>query len=220
MAFSKHTFEFLRDLEANNTKEWFEANRDRYETHWKSAALDFIADMADAMQALDPALRAEPKLNGSLRRINRDVRFSKDKSPYNSSCHIVFWRGDHPNRSPGMHFSLRPNGVWYGAGIWGVPPGPLKAYRDRIVGGDRAALDTALASASAVGCDLGKPDLTRVPRGFEAEGKTADLLRYKGYVAMTREKPAPPSKIIGPGAAAWSIETTQALMPLIRWLVA
>ena len=100
MGFSKQTFQFLTGLEANNSKDWFEDNRKAYETHWKDAALDFIAAVSDRMAALDPALRAEPKLNKSLRRINRDVRFSKDKSPYNARLHMVFWAGHHPNRSP------------------------------------------------------------------------------------------------------------------------
>ena len=133
MAFTSKTFQYLKDLEANNEKDWFEANRDRYEGDWKDAALDFIADISGRMAALDPPLQAAPKLNGSLRRINRDVRFSKDKSPYAPRLHIVFWTGGHPNRSPGMHFVLSPDGVGYGAGQWGIEPAALSVFRKRIV---------------------------------------------------------------------------------------
>ena len=69
MSFSTDTFEYLRDLERNNAKKWFDANRDRYEASWKSAALDFISDIAGDMGSLKPALKAEARLNGSLRRI-------------------------------------------------------------------------------------------------------------------------------------------------------
>lgn len=109
--FTDATFRFLGDLARNNAKDWFEANRDRYEAHWKAPAIAFIREIAPRMAALDPPLKAEAKINGSLRRINRDVRFSKDKSPYSPSLHMVFWSGDHPNRSPGMHVVLTPR-VW------------------------------------------------------------------------------------------------------------
>lgn len=215
--FPKETFAFLSDLEANNSKEWFEANRDRYEAHWKAPALAFIEALAEPMAALDPGLKAEAKINGSLRRINRDVRFSKDKSPYSASCHIVFWAGDHPNRSPGMHFSLHPGGVGYGAGMWGLSPAQLQTWRDMVVDkveGPKVA--AALDAAEAVGCTLGAPSLARLPKGYEAEGRAAELLRHKSLVARTYGNSAKPSVLTGDGAENWAMEMTRALLPVIR----
>ena len=221
MGFSKETFAFLRDLDANNEKAWFEANRARYDAFWKEAALDFIADISQRMAALKPALRAEPKLNGSLRRINRDVRFSKDKSPYKARLHLVVWTGGHPNRSPGMHFVLSPDGIGFGAGQWGIEPARLKTLRARILDPvEGNALMAALDRAAAVGCTMDAPDLARLPKGFEAEGRVADLLRYKGFVARTHDRPAKASNMIGAGARDWAMTQTEALMPLIRWLAA
>lgn len=219
MAFTNETFAFLRDLEANNSKDWFDANRDRYEAHWRDAALDFIDGIGARMAALDPGLKSEARLNGSLRRINRDVRFSKDKSPYNARLHMIFWHGSHPNRSPGVHLVLNPNGVGYGAGQFGLSPAELTAMRQRIldpVDGD--ALIAALDAAESVGCRMGEPDLARLPQGLEAEGRRAELLRHKTIVARTFETDAPPSSVNGPGAADWAMKTTGALMPLVRWL--
>ncbi len=219
MGFSEATFGFLRDIEAHNSREWFEANRASYETHWKEAALDVIAELSEDMAALSPSLKAVPKLNGSLRRINRDVRFSKDKSPYNARLHMIFWTGDHPNRSPAMHLVLTPEGVGYGAGQFGLEPAALKAVRERIIDGeDGDALLTALKSAEAVGCTMGPPGLARLPKGFEAEGPRAELLRHKAVVARTRGNEAPASVVTGSGARQWIMETTSALMPLIAWL--
>ena len=133
MSFTDETFRFLAELEDNNSKEWFDANRPRYDQHWKTAALDFIADLGPDMQRMDPPLKAVPKVNGSLRRINRDVRFSKDKSPYNAQLHMIFWAGDHPNRSAAMHVVLTPTGVGYGAGWFGLDPAALTRLRSRIV---------------------------------------------------------------------------------------
>ncbi len=218
MGFTAETFEFLADIEKNNSKEWFEANRDRYEAHWKDAALDFIADIAGDMAKLSPSLKAEPKLNGSLRRINRDVRFSADKSPYKPRLQMVFWTGGKPTRSPAMHVVLHPSGVGYGAGRFGLEPKELGAIRDRIVGPDGDALIAALAEARKVHCEMTEPALARLPRGYEAEGERAELLRHKAIVARTVDHQAPTSVMIGAGARNWVMETTKALLPLIRWL--
>ena len=219
MPFTEETFAFLADLEANNSKDWFEANRERYETHWKTPAFGFIDLVAEEMGRLQPPLKAEARLNGSLRRINRDVRFSKDKSPYAPRLHIVFWHGSHPNRSPGMHFVLTPGGVGYGAGQWAIEPARLKTLRDRIAS-DPSGLISALDSAAEVGCRLGKPDLARGPKGYEATGPAMDLLRYKGFVARTHDQTAPRSAVMGDEAKRWALERTNALLPLIRWLAA
>ena len=77
-----------------------------------------------------------------------------------------------------------------------------------------AALDTA----SAVDCRMGEPDLARLPRGFEAEGRRAELLRHKAIVARTFDQDTPPDVVIGDRATGWVMETTAALMPLVRWL--
>ena len=219
MAFTQATFDFLADLQGNNRKDWFDANRARYETHWKDAALNFIAAISERMAALDPPLQAQPKLNGSLRRINRDVRFSADKSPYNARLHMVFWTGSHPNRSPGVHIVLHPEGVGYGAGQFGLQPADLTAIRARIL--DRAdgdALIAALDKAETIGCRMGEPDLARLPTGYAADGRRAELLRHKAIVARTHENDAPPSVLIGKGGDDWTMKTTETLMPLVRWL--
>ncbi|MEO0915410.1 MAG: DUF2461 domain-containing protein [Pseudomonadota bacterium] len=219
MGFTEETFTYLRELEDNNSKAWFEENRDRYETYWKSAGLDFIAGLSDRMVELQPSLRAEPRLNGSLRRINRDVRFSKDKSPYNARLHIVFWAGDHPNRSPGVHLVLQSDGVGYGAGQWGIEPERLRELRTRIVketGGE--TLGKALDAAAIVGCTMGAPALARLPKGFSVDDERAQYLRYKGFVARTHDTLADQSVLQGNGAGDWVMEVTNALLPLIRWL--
>ena len=219
MGFSDDTFQFLADLEANNTKDWFDANRARYETHWRDAALAFIREVEGKMQALNPALKTEARLNGSLRRINRDVRFSQDKSPYKPRLHMIFWTDGHPNRSPGMHLVLHPKSVGYGAGQFGLEPKVLSGLRDRIMDtAEASALSSALEQAAKVGCTMGEPDLARLPRGYEAEGRQAELLRYKAFVARTRTHEEPVDVMKGANAVDWLMSTTEELMPLIRWL--
>lgn len=219
MTFTTDTFAFLDDLAANNSKDWFEANRDRYEAHWKAPAFEIIEKLTDFMCSTKPKLKAEARINGSLRRINRDVRFSKDKSPYSASLHLVFWHGSHPNRSPGMHFVLRPEGVGFGAGQWDIEPERLAQLRSSIVKSP-AVLWNALSKANDVGCQLGAPDLARLPKGFEAEGDAARLLRYKGFVARTQDLLADPKVILGDEGLDWMRTRTEACLPLLRWLSA
>lgn len=214
------TFAYLGDLAQNNSKDWFDANRDRYEAQWKAPALAFIEAVAADMAALDPPLKGAAKINGSLRRINRDVRFSKDKSPYNASMHLVFWAGDHPNRSPGMHFVLYAGGVGFGAGQWGLQPAQLQTWRDLVV--DRVEgpkVIDALDAAAAVGTRLGEPDLARLPKGYQAEGRSAELLRYKSVVSRTYDGLHPAKHLTGAGATDWALEMTRAHLPLIRVLM-
>lgn len=217
--FPKETFDFLADLEANNEKAWFEANRERYEACWKAPALAFITALAEPMAGLEPPLKAEAKLNGSLRRINRDVRFSNDKSPYRPALHLVFWSGDHPNRSTGMHVVLHPKGVGYGTGLYVLAPKQLARYRDMVMDPvERRALVEALDEARAAGCTLGEPDLKRLPKGYAAEGRAAELLRYRSLVARTHGTDAKPQVVTGEGAVDWVMARTRALLPLMRWM--
>ncbi|MCB2129252.1 MAG: TIGR02453 family protein [Rhodobacteraceae bacterium] len=221
MSFGPETFEFLRDLAAHNSRDWFEANRDRYENVWRDPALRFIAAVQPAMEALDPPLRAEARLNGSLRRINRDVRFSANKAPYSARLHLVFWAGRHPNRAPGMHIVLHPDGIGFGAGQFGLEPAGLAAIRARILDPkDRARLLGSLAEAEKAGSRLTDPDLARLPRGYDAEGDWTHLLRRKAFVARTHDRLPVPDWLFGPQAADEVLRLTQAHLPFIRWLVA
>ncbi|MBV1867115.1 MAG: DUF2461 domain-containing protein [Marinosulfonomonas sp.] len=212
-------FRFLTDLSLNNSKDWFEANRDIYDIHWKQAGLDLIEALAPGMARLDPPLKAEARLNGSLRRIYRDVRFSKDKTPYSASMHLIFWSGEHPNRSAGMHINLRPDGVGFGAGLYGIEPTQLAEFRARIVdAADRRVLLDAVETARSVGCEFGEPALKRMPKGFSGDAEWEHLLRRKAFVMRTDGQQAAPDWLFTPQAPGYLLRITEALMPLIKWL--
>ena len=217
--FPKETFAFLADLKAHNRRSWFEANRARYEAFWKTPALDFIAALGPGMAAMSPPMKAEPRLNGSLRRINRDTRFSADKSPYEPWLHMIFWPGDHPNRGAGVHVVLDERGLGYGAGRWAFEGPVLARYRARLTDAtDRAALLAAIAEAEAVGCHLDEPHLKRVPAGHEGDPEWDYLLRYKGIVMRTMEGRLAPDWLHGQAAVDEILGRTRRLMPLVAWL--
>lgn len=217
--FTNETFRFLADLAANNARGWFEANRDRYEAHWKKPGLAFIEAIRPRLAALDPPLKAEARLNASLRRINRDVRFSADKSPYAATLHMIFPTGGAFNKDAGMHIVLEPDGVGYGAGLYGFSAEVLERYRQRLTHHEESeALDRAIARAAGTGARLGAPDLARPPRGHSGEGRAAEFLRYKSIVVRTWDTGAPPGVMTGAGAVDWTVRTTEAFLPLLDWL--
>ena len=214
------TFQFLADLKANNSKVWFDANRDRYEAYYKKVSLDLIDALADDMQSLDLPLRAEARLNGSFRRVNRDVRFSQDKSPYHARIHLIFWHGDHPNRSPGMHIVVHPEGLGYGAGVWGFSPAILDGYRRRIMDNDdRADLLTAAEEAAHIECDWDTPDLKKFPKGYKSDQDWEHLLRRKSFVMRTLGSPMKPEWLSTSYCCDGIMDLTRACLPLIKWLV-
>lgn len=217
--FPPETFAFLADLAAHNRRSWFEANQERYETFWRDPALAFIEALRPGMAAMTPEMKAEPKVNASLRRINRDTRFSADKAPYEPWLHLIFWPGDHPNRGAGFHFVIRPDGIGYGAGRYAFAGQVLGHYRKRLQ--DKTQRDQLLAAieeARHVGCYLDEPPLKNVPKGHDHEPEWDFLLRYKGLVVRTMDSQIMPSWINGPEAVDEVLSRCRRLMPLISWV--
>ena len=130
---SEETFAFLAELAANNNKPWFDANRDRYEELYLRPAQAFVQSWEARLRHLTPTLKAEPRINGSIRRIHRDTRFSTTNQPYHPRIHLVFWAGDHPQRSPAIHLVVYPDKLAMGAGQWSLTKAELSQYYDAVV---------------------------------------------------------------------------------------
>ena len=217
--FPGETVTFLSDLKKNNTREWFEAHRAEYEACVIEPALALIEALAPVAERLSPPHKAVPKINQSLRRIHRDTRFSKDKTPYNPMIHMVFWTGDHPNRSAGIHLVLAHDHFGYGSGHWAFDGKGLENYRQAVLDDDaRGELEAALESAARVGCRLGEAELKRLPKGYDAEGRAADLLRRKGVVARTGEGNGFDDRIFGPQAVEVMTDIFGSLAPVDAWI--
>lgn len=216
--FSDGLVDFLRDLEKNNNKAWFEANRETYRDVYVTPTLHLIEAMTAPLAKLQPPLNATPKINGSLRRINRDVRFSKDKRPYAPMLHLIFPTGERANHGPGIHVVVATDHWGIGGGHWAFGPAELEAYRKAVTtktGAD--GLLKSLATAKKVDCVPDEPQLARVPRGYDAEEPVATMLRRKGMVVRSHDL-AIPDALFGPGAIDYMLARIRGLMPLIGWL--
>jgi hypothetical protein len=149
--------------------------------------------MRPRLAALDPPLKAEARLNASLRRINRDVRFSSDKSPYNPSLHMIFSTGGAFNKDAGMHLepARRRPGLSLAEG--------LERYRARLCDPSEAAAFAATRSTAGRRTDgRARPR----PKGFAAEGRAADHLPSRR--SHLRGEPTP--AVLGPDALDWAVD--------------
>ena len=118
--FTNKTFKFLRDIEKNNNRDWFEANKHHYEEYIREPSLAYIEAMAPYLKKISPHFIASPKkVGGSLMRIYRDVRFGKDKTPYKTNIGIQFRHSAGKDvHAPGFYLHIENNEVFVGAGIW------------------------------------------------------------------------------------------------------
>ncbi len=187
--FTPELFKFLRDLKKNNTRDWFTKNKPRYEEHVKAPLLRFITDLAPRLERISPHFICDPKpVGGSMFRIYRDTRFSKDKSPYKTAATAHF-RHDTASdvHCPGFYLHLEPKQVFIGAGIW-HPDGPtLQLIRQRLVE-DPAGWKRAInAKAFKEGrLALEGESLKRPPRGFDPEHPLVEDLKRKDFIAVAR----------------------------------
>ena len=220
--FPREGFAFLADLATENTREFFDAHRETYESALLEPAKAFVIALGEQLQArVSPGIRAEPRVNGSILRITRDTRFTTDKRPYKDHLDIWFWEGDAPSRErPGLSVRLRPATVVLSAGIHRLEPTALAAYR-AAVDDDRSgeALEAAIEDARMLrGVKLGGLAYKRVPRGFDSDHPRAELLRHGAlYVSGEWKLPRAAS---GPGFVGWVADRLEQMAPVERWLTA
>jgi uncharacterized protein (TIGR02453 family) len=153
-------------LAANQTKAWFEAHRGIYEREVRSPAIMLVEQVAAAFAQRELPLTGDAKR--SLFRINRDVRFSKDKSPYKTHAGLVWMRPGFKKLSPGIvYLHIADDGCFVAAGFYGLERPVLGAVREAIRC-EGARFTAAVAEAQKAGLHLDLSDsLTRPPRGFE-----------------------------------------------------
>jgi len=172
--FPSDTIAFLRDLKADNRRDWFQANKARYEAAYKVPAAAFCAAMVLRLQAETGDVHTAKTF-----RINRDLRFSKDKTPYNTHLHILFHR---EGARGGLFFGLQADGLVLGGGVMSFDRGQLPAYRDAVAGKPGERLSEIVSSMLGKGLRMDAPALKRVPKGYDPDHERGDLLKRKSLV--------------------------------------
>ncbi len=188
--FSRKTMTFLKELEHNNNKEWFADNKQRYEDEVRAPALDYIESMGQHMAKISPHfVVSAKKVGGSLMRVHRDVRFSKDKTPYktNIGVHFKHTRGKDVH-APGFYLHIEPGDVFIGAGIWRPESSTLKNVRMLMDEYPQEWKSIAKRLTGRGGFELAGDSLKRPPAGFAKDHPLIDDLKRKDFIAVANLK--------------------------------
>lgn len=218
--FPDATRQFLSGIAANNEKAWFEENRPLYEAGYVEPGKLFVSAMAPLLRGISPDVHAEPRINGSIMRVNRDVRFSKDKRPYKTHLDFWFWHGEKKGwNTPGFYLRITPEQVFLGTGMHQFDKDTLDSFRHAIVlPRSGKALQAAIAKVRAAGdYDIGEKTRKKPPRGFETEPERAEYLLYEGLTATIT---LPGAVAYQPGFVDLCATHFAATWPIGQWLLA
>jgi len=222
MLFTPKTLTFLRGLKRNNRRDWFEAHRAEYESLVKAPMLELIEQMDVRLARFAPEIVGERR---SMFRIYRDVRFSKDKSPYktHASCWLFHRDGSRAvgreaaGGGAGFYFQIAPGDSFLGGGIWMPPREALGRIRDAIAENARpfAKAVAAPAVTRRFGGLTDESRLTRVPRGYPPDHPAAKWLRFQSFTLgrMLTDRDA-----VSPRLPALLEADFRRMLPLVRWL--
>jgi uncharacterized protein (TIGR02453 family) len=214
--FTPALFRFLTELRLHNDRDWFERNRERYLRDVRDPMLRFIGEFAPRLRKIAPRLLADPRpVGGSLFRIHRDLRFSKDKTPYktNVAAHFRHEAGRDVH-GPGLYLGLEPEDVEVGGGIWHPEPEPLQRIRLSIV--ERAATWKRVTAAPAMRrLEWWGESLKRTPNGLPENHPLDALLRRKDFGAGVTWAPR---EALSPHFPDRVAEVYRAMVPTLKLL--
>ena len=211
------TLKFLKDLKKNNNKPWFDAHRSQYETAKQDFA-EFIQLLIDKQGIKDNTI-ASMKAKECMFRINRDVRFAKDKSPYKSNLGASIIKGGKKSIFAGYYFHCEPGHSFAGGGMYIPTPEDLKKIRQEI---DYNLVDFKKIIGSkkfkAIYGDLDRSDeysLSRVPKGYESDNPAAEYLKLKSFITFV---PLSDNDLTSKLLVKKTLEAFETLQPLLNFL--
>lgn len=185
--FTAEGMSFLKQLEKNNNRDWFHENKSDYEDLIRTPALNFIDDMDNDITHLSPHFLAiAKKVGGSLMRVHRDVRFSKDKLPYKTNIGIQFRHEMGKDvHAPGFYVHVEPGECFVGVGIWRPDSMALGKIRDAIVEKDKEWLIAVKDKKFRKYFELSGESLKTGPRGYDKNHVLIDDLKRKDFIAIS-----------------------------------
>ena len=188
--FPQKTVDFLKKLSKNNSREWFEKHRDEYNSQFLEPAFQFVTEIGEKLSSIAPGIMAVPRIDKSVFRLHRDVRFSKDKSPYKTNLGILLWEGKNKLESSGFYFHLDTKGYFLGAGIYMPSKEQLKIFRDAvsdtILGKElNSSVNKVLKKGNY---SIGGKTYKKIPKGYDPASPNAEFLLYNGLYAYSESQ--------------------------------
>jgi len=179
------SFRFLRELARNNNREWFAANKARYEKTTRDPFLRLIGDLAAPLARISPHFRADPRPSGgSMFRIYRDTRFANDKTPYKAWLGArLFHERSRQVPAPVFYLHVAPGRCFVGGGLWHPESATVKRIRDFLVDNPAAWKKAVQAKRFRERFELDGESLTRPPRGYDPAHELIDDIKRKDFVA-------------------------------------
>ncbi len=211
--FSPDFFKFLRDLARNNNRSWFAKNKNRYERVVQQPCLRFIRDAGPSLKSISPNLVADTRpYGGSLFRIYRDIRFSKDKSPYKTNVAMDFWhkKMSKGGQSPGLYLHISPSASFLGSGVWHPETPTLSKIREAIV-----EKPDSWKTVLDAGLKLTGESLKRPPPGFDPNHRFIDDLKRKDFISAVTFTAR---QITGPNFMNKFVTAGKSMNPLNKFL--
>lgn len=188
--FSRKSVSFLKELDQNNNKIWFDKNRQRYEDEVRTPALTYIESMDQHIAKISPHfVVSAKKVGGSLMRVHKDIRFSKDKTPYKTNIGIQFRHARGKDvHAPGFYLHIEPGNAFLAAGIWRPESSTLKNVRTLIDEYPKEWKKLTKKLINTNNFEFGGESLKRPPKGFQAEHPLIDDLKRKDFIAVQNLK--------------------------------
>jgi uncharacterized protein (TIGR02453 family) len=215
--FTPDLFHFLSELKSHNNREWFLENKERYERSVRDPFLHFVADLQPRLKKISPHFVADPRpVGGSMMRIYRDTRFSKDKTPYRTAvmAHFSHAKG-REGATPAFYLRLHPGDSVSGAGIWRPEPTALKRIRKAIVADARTWKRIREGPELRSSCRMAGESLKRPPAGFAADHPFIDDIKRKDFATTA---PLDDARVTGASFMDDLLDGFQAASPFVEFL--
>lgn len=216
--FPKELPVFFKELTENNTKLWFNEHKREYEQFVKQPCIDFVNTMGKKLEAIVPGIHAIPKVNQSLFKIYRDVRFSSDKRPFKTNLGLWFWEGLAKRMEcSGFYFHVEGTELMLGSGIYMFPKPLLARFRDGVVH-DKHGKELRAVTKKMVkqGYNLGRLHYKKTPRGFDGSHPNAEYLLFNGlHTGVTTPIP---DAFYAADMVDLAFQHYKNMLPLHQWL--
>ncbi len=214
--FSKKGLKFFADLRNNNNKTWFDENRYVYDDEMLNPAKEFVREFGIM---INPTFNAVPKVNQSLFRIHRDIRFSKNKTPYKEHFSMLFWEGTGKRMThSGYYIRIVPEAITLYMGMCEYTKEQLERYRNAVMDYEMLAeLEDILEEMKDKGYNIGGKHYKRIPNGFDKEYSGAEYLLYSSLWA--EKTMVIPKEIYSEEFINFNLEYFNDMLPIHNWLM-